>query len=402
MKNSTTATSEKLTERGLERRIKRHLSKQTFSYLATTTPGFENVLKEELKGIENTQSLKPIDGGVEFSGPLDLIYIANLTLRSANRVLLRIDAFVARSYPELFNKIVRINWELFIGFNKKVSFKVSSRNSRLHHTGNIENSVFEGVQSSMAKLGVSIENTPDAPVRIFVRFFDDNCTLSIDSSGELLYKRGYRTEVANAPMRESVAAAILLGLNIAQFDIIADPMCGSGVFVFESAMILKNHAPGSKREFSFSQWPSFNAEKYERFRNKSLISENKDLSVKLIGSDINANTVASAKLNCKNLSLNQSIELLAADCLEFNKTREMQSNGLVVSNLPYGKRVGELDALNNFYKKFGVHFRNVCKGWTFALIAADNKFPQHAKLNIVSKIQFENGGIPVTCFIGKF
>jgi putative N6-adenine-specific DNA methylase len=254
MKNTSSNVPEDeqalLTPVGLARRIKRRLSKTVREYLAIATPGFEPVLEKELRVFPGVTIKRAINGGVEFYGPLAAAYHANLKLRTANRVLMRIDTFVARSLPELYQKTKRIHWELFTGFEKEVAFEASSGSSRLHHTDNIIKGVHQGIVDRMKPLGVGVTHHQDARIKVFIRFSHDKCTLSVDSSGELLHKRGYRLETAHAPLRETVAAGLLLHAGWEAFPVIADPLCGSGTFIIEAAMLAHNRAPGADRSCS--------------------------------------------------------------------------------------------------------------------------------------------------------
>ncbi len=402
MNSSPQNNSAALTQRGLERRLKRHLFKSECTFLATISPGFEGALESEIKQLGGAEIKETIEGGVLFSGPLDLVYSANLKLRTANRILLRIDTFTARSYPELFNKSRKISWEIFCGFSSSVSFAVSSKSSRLHHTENIETAIFDALQESMLKLGVSVNKSSDSPIRFHIRFHEDKCTISIDTSGELLYKRGYRIEVAHAPIRESSAASLLMIAQWDKYNVIADPMCGSGVFIFESALMIKNCAPGLQRSFAFESWPSFNLQKWDSLKEKVRNSIVERTDVRLIASDIDAKAIQSAENNYKRLDVTIPIELKQRDCFEFNKNNEYGDRGLVISNLPYGKRVGATDELPVLYKKLGNHYRKYCKDWDFGFVCEDSRFPQMTQFKVSKKIKFVNGGIPVTFFYGQF
>jgi putative N6-adenine-specific DNA methylase len=397
-----TQHSSTLTPRGLERRLKRHFAKSECTFLAITTPGFEQVLKEEIQKADSAKVIECIDGGVLFSGLPELVYYSNLHLRTANRILLRIDTFTARSYPELYNKSRKIAWELYCGFSEEVSFSVSSGTSRLHHTENIENAVFDGLRETMEKMGVKVDRKKNAQIRFHIRFSDDICTISIDSSGELLYKRGIRTEIAHAPIRETTAAGLLMAAHWENYPVIADPMCGSGAFVLESASLAMNRAPGINRRFSFEQWPSFKISKWERYKASAKADESPKKNLRLIASDIDPMAIKSAVQNLSNLKSTVNLTLSQKDCFEFNISGEYGTRGLLISNLPYGKRIGVCDELQQLFKNLGNHYRTYCKGWHFGFVTADRKFPQTAKLHVKEEIRFVNGGIPVSFFMGKF
>ena len=224
---------EPLTQRALERRLKRYVSKETHDFLAVGTPGFENVLLTEVQTLPGVSDAKIVRGGVEFRGPFTTVYHANLQLATAHRVLWRVAEFLAQSYPMLYNKAVKVPWERFLGFEKQVRFSVSSRSSRLHYPPKIAEMVFSAVQTAVLPLGLHPDLSDEATLSVHVRLFQDRCTLSLDTSGEHLHRRGYRTHIGDAPIRETLAA-ILETVNFRQFELIVDPMCGSGTFLLET------------------------------------------------------------------------------------------------------------------------------------------------------------------------
>ena len=195
------------------------------------------------------------------------MYHTNLNLRSAHRVLLRIDDFLAQSYPMLFNKTSKIPWELYLP--KQFSIQVSSKTSRLHQHKNIAKTLNDAIQAHLNPLGLKPVLKDDAALEIHVRFFQDRCTLSINTSGEHLHKRGYRQLTTEAPIRETLAASLLQTLDLSSFVFVVDPMCGSGTFPIEAALLSTNIAPGLQRTFAFEYLPGFQQSKWERFKREA-------------------------------------------------------------------------------------------------------------------------------------
>jgi putative N6-adenine-specific DNA methylase len=388
-----------LTRSGLERRLKRRLLKATHRFLAITTPGFEPILRAGLEALPAITIEENIAGGVLFRGPFQTVYHANLRLRTASRVLLRVDSFTARSYPELYNKAKRICWELFCGFNHGVAFEVTSRSSRLHHTGNVAQAIGTACADHMAGLGLTIEQKPDSPIRFHVRYADDVCTISINSSGELLHKRGYRLEGGHAPLRETIAAALLAQAQWRNYKVIADPLCGSGTLVIEAALMAAGRAPGAYRTFAFEEWPAFKPTLWERLKREAV---GKTVSpVRIIGSDMSEAAVDQAVRNAERAGVSGAITFTLRDCFTFNLKGEIKETGLIVSNLPYGKRAfTSHQALGDFYRQWGEHLKKHCQGWTFGFVVADESFGAIAGLPVASTIRFENGGLPVLFVTG--
>jgi putative N6-adenine-specific DNA methylase len=399
--NSEDKNSVVLTPAGLARRIKRHLIKTVREYLAITTPGFEPVLEREIRAFPDVTIKRAINGGVEFYGPLSSAYHANLKLRTANRVLMRIDTFIARSLPELYQKTKRVHWELFIGFEKEVAFEASSGSSRLHHTDNIIKGVFQGVADRMKGLGVTMAHNQDAPIKLFIRFSHDKCTVSIDSSGELLHKRGYRQEIGHAPLRETTAAGLLLHAGWDAYSVIADPLCGSGTFAVEAAMLVHRRAPGSSRSFSVFSWPSFNGPVFERIKREALAAECPEITVRLLASDISQKAIMAAKNNIDRAGFAKDIALRCGDCLDFNSDGSFGKEGLIISNLPYGKRAFAEDDPEVFYTNLGAHLKKTCSGWHYGFVLAERGLIKTLGLPVGAELRFENGGIPVTFVNGK-
>jgi putative N6-adenine-specific DNA methylase len=395
------STADLLTSRGLERRLKRYLAGTDQNYLAITTPGFELDLASEIAQSPQVTSHKIINGGVEFSAPFEYMYNANMHLRSANRVLLRIETFTARSYPELFNKMKRISWELYCGFTGKFSLSVTSKSSRIHHTGNIESSVSDAIIQYMQELGVKTEYSESAPIQFFIRLHEDECTVSIDTSGELLYKRGYRIQTAHAPIRETLAVSLLIESEWQKYQWIADPFCGSGTFIIETALMAMNCAPGINRCYAFQSWPSYNEAHLRR-----TIQNAKDLCVAnpqiiLRGSDICAHAIEAASANARRAGVEKLVSFSIDDCLNLTNHLGSAEKGLLISNLPYGKRVDVQDvSMDNFLHRFAQHLKKHFSGVHFTFVTAYPGFQRSTGFPIMKVLPFSNGGIPVKAFFG--
>lgn len=395
------STTEPLTLRGLERRLKRYLAGTDQSYLAITTPGFEHVLASEIAQSPQVTSKKIINGGVEFSAPFEYLYNANVQLRTANRLLLRIETFTVRSYPELFNKMKRISWELYCGFSGNFSLSVTSKNSRIHHTGNIESSVSEAIIQYMQDLGVKIEYKENAPIQFFIRLSDDECTVSIDTTGELLYKRGYRIQTAHAPIRETLAVSLLLESEWKKYQWIADPFCGSGTFIIEAALLAMNCAPGIHRSYAFQSWPSYNETHLRRsIQNaKELCVANPQITLR--GSDISVHAIEAASGNARRAGVEQLVSFSVDDCLNLKNNFGSADQGLLISNLPYGKRVDIQDvSMDNFLHQFARHLKKHFVGAHFAFVSAYPNFERAIGFPTMKILPFSNGGIPVKAFLG--
>ena len=388
---------EPLTQRALERRLKRYVSKETHDFLAVGAPGFEAVLLAEVEALPGVSDAKIVRGGVEFRGPYRAMYYANLQLASAHRVLWRIANFLAQSYPMLYNKALKVPWERYLGFQPQVKFSVSSRSSRLHYPPKIAETIFSAAQTALSPLGLHPESSDDAVLDVHVRLYQDRCTLSLDTSGEHLHRRGYRTHVGSAPIRETLAAAILETLNFRQFDLIVDPMCGSGTFLLEAARLSRGAAPGGERTFAFEAFPGFQPSLWERLKREAKAREH-PASVQLLGFDQDAQILSAAKHNAERAGIVGAVQFSPADALTlpYNTLETGAEHALLVTNPPYGRRLSAKDA-RQFYADLSATLSR-SPGWTFALLTPD---PNWVNLNVSKRLEFRNGGVEITLLVGQ-
>lgn len=386
---------EELSSRALERRLKRYFLKETHVFSATCEPAFTPVLLEEVKCKLQPLEVEKFTGGVEFNGKLETGLAANLLLRSAQRVHLRIGSFVCKSYPELFNKLSRVPWELYLGIDPTIDFKVSSRQSKLHQTDNIADTVFSGIETYYARFSGKVSREA-GKIRIYIRFHMDHVIISVDLSGEHLHRRGKKQFSVDAPMRENLAAGLLLWKKISGYPVIIDPCCGSGTLIFEAAEILRNLSPGRDRTFSFQDMPWFNPGPWERMRTAPAGQESRTL---LVGNDIEAKCVAAALENSRQYGLGENLAIQSGDALKIKNL--WGEKGLLVSNLPYGKRVGDRNSIEDFYQTFGVNLAREFPGWDILLISSRKDLLEKLPLDVKNTIRFRNGGLKVLAVSGS-
>ena len=254
-----------MTISAIEKRIKRHVVGQAHDFFAVTAPGFEDLCRAELAAL----GLKgrAVAGGVEFTGRLHEGYLANLSLRTANRVLMRVHSFQAVHFSELERQITAFAWELFLKPGSLHKIHVTTHHCRLHHTDAIAERIRKGIEGRLHPFG---EAGPAAVFQqVFVRGLHDRFTVSIDSSGANLYLRGIKTHTGRAPLRETIAAAALMRGGFTGVETLLDPMCGTGTFSLEAALIAKHIPPGWFREFAFTGWPGFRPQRWDHLRRKS-------------------------------------------------------------------------------------------------------------------------------------
>ena len=379
--------------------MKVHNRPNQVTAFAVTAPGLEPLCARELRGL----AIRPTvdEGGVLWNGAIESIARANLWLRTASRVLVRVSEFRATAFYELELQAKRIAWDRFVAAGSSVEFRVTCRKSKLYHSDavaqrfarTVERRV-PGVRIAKAKAADDDDEATDSSDHqlFVVRFLHDVCTVSVDSSGALLHRRGYRQQIAKAPLRETLAAAALLGAGWSGDVPLVDPMCGSGTIPIEAACLARLIAPGRDRGFAFLRWPEFNQQVWIKLLDDARAGELPSSPVEIAGADRDAGAIDAARANAARAGV--------ADDIEFNvqpisALTPAEPPGLVVSNPPYGVRVGESDELRNLYAQLGNVIRRQRPGWTLALLSADRRLEQQTRLAFEERFQTRNGGIPV-------
>lgn len=358
-----------------------------------TAPGLEGILARELKGL-GIRLGKNVSGGVEFKGNHDDLWRANLWSRIANRVVERVAEFHASSFHELERRAKKVEWNRYLNAGERIRFRVTAKKSKLYHS----DAVAERLGTAAANAGAVVvedsdedESGNDAQLFI-VRIANDICTISADSSGELLHRRGYRQAVAKAPLRETLAAAMLLGSGWDPAKSLVDPMCGSGTIAIEGAMISRNIAPGAKRRFTFERWPDHDASKWRALIDEARNRELPNVQAPIIGSDRDAGAVTAAIENAKRAGVADDIEIENHSLSDLKAPAE---RGWIVSNPPYGLRVGESGPLKNLYARLGQIVRAEAPNLSLALLSADKALDTQLRLPLKEIFRTTNGGIPV-------
>ncbi len=372
-------------------------SRPQYDALVITAPGLEPLAVAELKALGRTDA-RPVEGGATFAATRRTLYESNLHLRTASRVVVRAAEFGAKAFHELERRAGKVPWEAFISPNVAVSLRVTCRKSRLYHSDAVAERVAGAIVSRVSGVRVaSIES--DAPSQlILVRLAHDRCTISIDSSGPLLHLRGYRQAVAKAPLRETLAAAALIASGWRGDTPLIDPMCGSGTIPIEGALIARRIAPGLGRQFGFESWPDFDSGLWNEVTAaaKALVIARAPAPIR--GSDRDAGAIAAAISNADRAGVSDDVELSERPVSAIQPT---ETPGWVVSNPPYGVRVGEHDRLRNLYAQMGNVLRAKCPGWRVALVSAEPALERQLRLRVEPILRTSNGGIKVRVVVGE-
>ncbi|MCF8045408.1 MAG: hypothetical protein K9J83_06070 [Desulfarculaceae bacterium] len=391
-----------MTVGNMEKRIKRRVTARDHTFFCVCSPGTGNICRKELSclGIDPS-GISVTKGGVEFTGKVYDCYLANLYLRSPVRILMRICGFRAESFAELEKKASNVDWELYVPSDAAVEYSVSCSKSRLYHTGAVEERLVGIVSKKAEKDGISSADSAEGRplVKLYVRAENDRFEISIDSSGDLLFKRGVKEMAGKAPIRENLAFALLQRAGFSPEDILADPMCGSGTFSLEAAMIKKRIPPGYFRGFAFENWPCFRPAQLAHIRKKAAeqFAKAKEKSVFAFDIDDRALDFFENRMNA--CGLHDFIRIEKKDFFDLTAA-DFPNKGLLVLNPPYGKRMGSRDETRAFFQeifeKLGADF----KGWRTGIVIPDRSLAELSGFKCRIS-PFFHGGLDVFALTGK-
>ncbi len=368
-----------------------------FRLFAVAPPGLESIVKSELQDLGI--SGRKVAGGVEFSGGLFHLCQANLWLRTASRVLLRLGSFRLTSLEQAAERFSRYPWEIYLRPSRPIRFRITCHKSKIFHSGALEERLIKGIQVRLGKK-IKVARMSDArsddPL-IVLRLFRDNCTLSIDSSGRHLHYRGLKTMNVTAPLRENLAAAMLLASGWDRTSPLLDPFCGSGTILIEAALMGMNIPPGRFRKFAFQNWRNFDAAMWHRVVAAADL-ERRPLTAQIKGFDRSVQAIEAAEANLAACGLFPDVTV---EQRELSMLDSPASKGWLVTNSPYGKRLKEIHGLGGLYSEFGEIIRERFPAWTVAMLSPHPFLQRATKLAFRSVATFSNGGIRVNLLLHK-
>jgi len=383
----------------LEKRIKRHVVGKAHDFFAVTTPGFEALCSQELKALGLSGRI--VFGGVEFSARLHEAYLANLHLRTASRILMRVHAFRAAAFRSLEKAAAQFPWELFLPAGTPLRLHVTTRRCRLHHTDAIAERLAAFIEERLGRERPAA-SSPSAALeqQVFVRGTDDRFVVSIDSSGLNLYLRGIKTHAGKAPLRETVAAAALLYAGFTGSQPLLDPMCGAGTFSLEAALMAKNIPPGWFRNFAFMAWPGFRTKRWDYLRRKPAERMQELRRPIIFASDIDPEACHRLGECLQRCSLTDAAAVACRDFFELDPREVADRPGLVALNPPYGRRIGKASESRELVDAAIARLQSHYKGWKFILVVPAGR----GRLELGSPVQefpFIHGGLNVNIIVGK-
>jgi putative N6-adenine-specific DNA methylase len=360
-------------------------------------PGLEAAVEAEAAG----RGLAPrrVEGGVELSGEPGLHQEANLRLRTASRVLLRLGRFAAPDVGALTKGLARLPLERVWDGREVPRLSVAVHRARLKGAEAVLGAAARAWGlASVGKAGVLDEEGAEG-LTLLVRLEGEVCTVSADTSGEPLHRRGYRQEVSRAPLRETLAAGILVLAGYDGVEPLVDPMCGSGTFLVEGAWMSRGRAPGLGRGFAFERFPDFDAAGWAARKARAEAEVLPAPRSVLRGYDLNAGALGTARRNARRAGVTLMLERQDVRTLTLP---EGLGPGLVVANPPYGKRVGEAEDLPGLYRALGQTLRRSFAGWRAAvLIPEDRKLEQALGLPEAKSLPVRNGGLRCRLLLWK-
>ncbi|WP_347102717.1 THUMP domain-containing class I SAM-dependent RNA methyltransferase [Streptococcus anginosus] len=371
--------------------------KTKFKLIATAAAGLEAVVGREIRNLGLECQVE--NGRVRFDGTVETIIETNLWLRAADRIKIVVGSFSAKTFEELFQGIFALDWENYLPLGAKFPIaKAKCVKSKLHNEPSVQAISKKAVVKKLQKHYARPEGVPlmenGAEFRIEVTILKDIVTVMIDTTGFSLFKRGYRADKGGAPIKENMAAAILLLSNWYPDKPLVDPTCGSGTFCIEAAMIGMNMAPGLHRHFAFEEWNWVDSDLVGRIRARALGQIKQDIQLDILGTDIDARMVEIAKRNAEEAGVSEQIVFKQMRLQDLHTDK---INGVIVSNPPYGERLLDDDAVTKLYQEMGQTFAPL-KTWSKFILTSDEAFETKFGSQADKKRKLYNGTLKVDLY----
>lgn len=366
-------------------------SKNMVELIATSTFGLESIVADEVRELGYTDATVE-NGKVTFKTDISAIPRTNLWLRTADRVRLKIGEFEARTFDELFEQTKALPWSDWLPENAEFPVEGKSVKSTLFSVSDcqaiVKKAIVEHMKGKYKKEWFE-ENGP--LFRIEVALLKDVVTLTIDTSGVALHKRGYRTWIGGAPLKETMAAALIRLSKWNPNSVLVDPFCGSGTIPIEAALIGQNIAPGMNREFASESWPSISKEIWRDARKETHDLANYDQPLEIIGTDIDDEMLVVARRNAEEAMVNEYIHFQRMD---FSQLSSKKKYGKIICNPPYGERLGEQKEVERMYQQMGKVFQAL-DTWSYYILTSHEGFEELFGKKASKKRKLYNGNIKV-------
>ncbi|MDA9085623.1 class I SAM-dependent RNA methyltransferase [Methylophilaceae bacterium] len=366
----------------------------THHYFASCPRGLEEVLQQELMEI-HANDIKRVDGGMLFSGDKEVLYKANLSSRIATRILCLVKQGSYENEDDIFNAALSVEWTTWFALEKTIKVSTTAIQCPLKSidfmTLRIKDAVCDIFREKTGKRPDVEVRDPDIRIHLFLE--KNNFSLYIDTSGAPLHQRGFRTASVEAPIKENLAAGIIKLSGWNPGEPFLDPMCGSGTFLIEAAMIASNQAPGLNRNFGFMAWKSFDNILFSTIKKTYMDQVTKKDFLKIYGSDKDLRAIRVSKKNLTLAGFENSVQLV---CKQFSEITPPYSEGVLVTNPPYGERIGE--ELDSAYPEWATSLKQSFAGWRTYFLTNDFRMPKLMRLSPSKKTPLYNGALDCRLF----
>ncbi len=370
--------------------------KQTFDLVATAASGLEALVGKELRNLGIDCQVE--NGRARFKGTMETIAKANLWLRTADRIKIVVGEFDAYSFDELFEKVKALPWEDYLPLDAEFPVAGKSIKSKLYSTPDCQAITKKAIVNRLRDYYHRPASVPLAETgalfKLEVALLKDHVMVTLDTTGPSLFKRGYRLEKGGAPLKENMAAALVMLTNWRKDRPFVDPVCGSGTLCIEAALIGHNIAPGFNREFACEAWDWFSKDVFEKVRTEADEAADYDLELDIMGTDINGKMIEIAKANAEEIGLGDSIVFNQQALKDFKTEKEY---GVILANPPYGERLGEEESVRRLYKEMGQVFRPI-KTWSKYILTSDLAFEEFYGEKATKKRKLYNGALRTDLF----
>lgn len=365
-----------------------------YNLIATCASGIEALVGQELRHLGYEAQVE--NGRARFKGTLEDVFRTNLWLRTADRVKIVLAEFEAKTFDDLFEQTKALNWDQFLPMDAEFPVNAKSQKSTLHHVPSIQAIVKKAVVKQMAEAYHRRTRFPESGAKFQIEAVvnKDQVMLLLDTTGNSLFKRGYRAEKGAAPLKENMAAALVLLARWYPEMPFIDPVCGSGTIPIEAALLAKNVAPGSWRTFACEQWPMFPAELAQRLRAEAKEAEKTDLPLAIYGYDIDGEMIEISRLNAKNAGVLHDIEFKQLAAKDFKTTLK---NGVIVANPPYGVRLSDQENAAKLYRQMGNVYRPMTT-WSKYILSSDLNFEKEYGQKATKRRKLYNGALRTDLF----
>jgi putative N6-adenine-specific DNA methylase len=362
-------------------------------YFATVARGLEPLAATELETLGG-KAVSPEFCGVSFKGDQRLLYRVNLWSRLVFRILVKLGQCPCRDADELYRGIQQVDWRQWLPPGKTLAVDATGKNRRLNHTHftalQVKNAIVDQQRQHWGERSNVDPQNPDVRVNVHIRH--DHCTISLDSSGRSLHRRGYRPAVGTAPLKESLAAA-LVQLSAWPGDVpLLDPLCGSGTLPLEAALSALNMAPGLfQQEFGFQTWTNFDGALWQQLRQEAEAAQRKELPVMVGGCDRDLEVLHQARVNARRCGIADQMRFFQQDLATLEAPAD---SGFILCNPPYGARLGHREELGAFYQLLGDVLKQRFKGWTAFVLSGNKDLAKYIGLKSAQRIPVYNGALP--------